>query len=353
MLAPISLLAVGAVTLWRSGLSWADLPPGARVTLLVGALVSLPLGLYYLRTLIRGAKGAELWKVDVRYPLFVIYELGGFIGLGPSVTEIREMAREERSLSWIRHKISDFAFAIMAGAALSVVFYYSRETLAFSVARRMGAEEFWAVFLLGTMFYVVASAAAQKAFWARHYAPLFPFYVAGIALLVAPAFRQTAPWPCKIAASFLVIAWIVSSLRLRFASRHARDDYRRAAADVDELLLAGKNVWWVAGPEAAEYYGLPLEYERPRAGKVFCPLCHTGLPATRKFERDLMALPPPDFIVVSKPDSFDGNDDVGSFLRAHRFRPQIEETPRAFTFWRRPEGGSASTSPRPETAPTQ
>jgi hypothetical protein len=191
-----------------------------------------------------------------------------------------------------------------------------------------------AVVLLATAFFFIASLLAQKALWARHYAPVFPFYLTALALFVQAAWQRTGPVFQRTAVAGLIGLLILSSISLRFAARHQKDDYRSAAAAAIRALQAGKTVWWAAGPETAEYYRVPLSFGEPHEGRAFCPLIHTGLPDTKATGAHLHELATPDVIILSKPDTFDVFGTVTACIEKYHFQPVARF--KTFTVWAAP-----------------
>jgi hypothetical protein len=119
-----------------------------------------------------------------------------------------------------------------------------------------------------------------------------------------------------------VLLWLVSSLEIRFAARHRRDDYRDAAQAAHTALAGGERVWWVAAGYAAEYYGIALPTD-PKAGTVVAPLYLAT--------HDLASLPPPNVVILSKPWLFDRTGVMATYLQVHHYR--LSETLPAFTVW--------------------
>ena len=55
-----------------------------------------------------------------------------------------------------------------------------------------------------------------------------------------------------------------SALNVRYAPRHAKDDYKHAAELAEIELARGGRVWWVAEGQGALYYDLPVhDYSAP------------------------------------------------------------------------------------------
>ena len=105
----------------------------------------------------------------------------------------------------------------------------------------------------------------------------------------------------------------VSSWALRSSPRHGKDDYRAAAALVRSAVKEGRTVWWCADLDTARYYGLTLiEDPNARGPVVFVNGMPAGILATK---------PPPDFIVISKPDLFDTGGVVTEYAKQHGYLP--------------------------------
>ncbi len=93
MLAPLpvaTVVFIGVILAWRQG--WRVERKSFGI-LLGGLLACLPLAIYYLTTLQRGVKGSQMWSVDLKFVLYVFYELTGMGGIGLSPLEIRSLAR--------------------------------------------------------------------------------------------------------------------------------------------------------------------------------------------------------------------------------------------------------------------
>jgi hypothetical protein len=103
----------------------------------------------------------------------------------------------------------------------------------------------------------------------------------------------------------------ISSFELRFLPRHAKDDYRGAAALAQQAVSGGRSVWWSADPEAGRYYGLGFHGDNDA--------CETLVLARSASEKLLAAKPRPDVIVSSKPDAFDPHGAVVDYIRLHHY----------------------------------
>src|SRR5262249_25422222 len=128
-----------------------------------------------------------------------------------------------------------------------------------------------------------------------------------------------------------------SCLELRFDPRHARDDYRGAAALARAALEKGERVWWNGDAEAAAFYGVPLTEKA--AGREWVVWIQ---PDRKGFEAGLEL---PDLVLASKPDVYDGQGWLAEFLRRSGFHQ--EGALPAFTIWRRESPKSKVQSPKP------
>jgi hypothetical protein len=303
----------------------------------IGAILSVPLGVYYAQTLLRGAKGTIIWAVNSKYLGYVVYEMTGLTGLGPAVSDLREIAHNIHTQGNFLEYSEQFIGCFLFLAALGVLALLGRNAFR-SGANSHIAVAILGVLLLGTVLFLFVSLASQKALWARHYAPLFPFYVTSVALLIKAAAQTSNAWIFRITTGVLCALSLVSSVSIRFTDRHKKDDYRSAAGYAKQALASGQAVWWVAGPETAQYYGVPLSYAGPASGYAFCPLAHTGIPSSTGYNHDLTRVSVPDAIIVSKPDAFDPSGGVAAFIKKHRLRPTASF--KAFTVWGRPREGA-------------
>lgn len=123
---------------------------------------------------------------------------------------------------------------------------------------------------------------------------------------VAPAFfwflsGGFGPGPTRLWIRFsgwtLVAFWMVSNFNLAQDPSHRRDDYRGAAAFISQQAKRADVVWWAADGAAARYYKL---------AEVVVLMSSD--------QSELARLPPPDWVVLSKPDIFDGKGTIRAFL---------------------------------------
>lgn len=319
LLAPLSVTATvfaGGFIAWRQG--WK--PERKAVTILLGGLAAwVPVGIYYLTTLLRGAKGAQVWHVDLKFFVYVVYELTGMGGIGLSAEEIRGLARSPHLLHDLSAHAPQLLLPVLAlGLLVAVIFLGLRRRSAVQISGLLIPGLFLVLGLTAGVF-VTGSLVLQKAFWARHFAPVFPFYVALLGVAFAGLWTAERSWLRWLPLALCGLL-ILSSLNFRFAPSLRKEDYRSAAQFARQALTENKSVWWVGADYCANYYGLECAESRPETGKVFCP--QFGGAET---------LPPPDVIVFSKPDIYDAKFVVQEIIK----RDHYQEAARfkSFTVW--------------------
>ena len=329
MLAPLSIFAIvlaGTWAAWRRGWNPAR---KAVVILLGGALACVPVGLYYLGTLLRGAKGSQVWQVDWKTFGYVFYELTGQLGLGLPADEIRTLARSPHFAGMVVAHFGQFFLPLLGAALLLAV-------LVLGLNRHRLKDEsgivsgLILVLVVATGEFFAVSLFLEKAFWARHYAPVFAFYVALIGLAAASLWRSTRPWQ-QVLPAVLCGLLLLSALNLRFAPQWHKEDYRAAARFGKSALAAGKSVWWLAGGYPATYYGLPYSLHHPEPGKAFIAYSTWT---------NLQDLPRPDVVIINKPDIHDPGGAVEKLIGDAHY--QVGTRYQNFVIWLKPTTRSAS-----------
>ena len=150
----------------------------------------------------------------------------------------------------------------------------------------------------------------------RHLAPLLPLLLLPLAATLATARLRDKRSAAPVLA-FLALG-LLSCLGLRFAPRHATDDYRGAIATAQNLS-EGKHLWW-----NAEKLG-PALYDPA--------LLNRSSVVVNASPADLSLLPPPALVVTSKPDIYDREGNLAKWLKHNGFKP-VEVLP-AFVVWKR------------------
>lgn len=244
---------------------------------------------------------------------FAGYELLGFSGLGPG----RLALREGKMLALRPFVPGLLVLGMTIGLLIPVVW---KET------RRWFAPRWWlsaaSYALLSLLLVIVASQQTHFKLLGRHLMPLEPVVILALALALT-SLLQRPGWGARILAFGFCLLWLGSSLSLRFAPRHARDDYRSAAAAANTALKAGKTVWWCADACGADYYKVALANVPMVPGKAFYPI--------RLDPEKAAGLPQPDLVILSKPNVFDQGGTVQHLLGAGAYR-KTDSFP-AFTIW--------------------
>ncbi|MBA2623299.1 MAG: hypothetical protein H0U88_06710 [Chthoniobacterales bacterium] len=283
---------------------------------LIGAL-----GVYYLWTISLGAVPTSIGGTGLSNLVYIVYEQTGLAGLGPGRLELRE----GRFSSFLRY-IPGLA---LASLALLVVFVAAGGFLA-GRAKRLKLSR-WFAFLIVLPFsvIVIAAWAGQARLLGRHFTPLYPFLLFGLAVGTDQlSIRNGAPG--KIALRAFLGLLLFSSLQIRFAPRHVRDDYRSATAEARRAVQSQGLVWWAADRATANYYGLPVAASAsPTLVSLQSPFAH-----------ELPVLPEPDMIVRSKPDVYDGHAAVLAFALGRGYR--VAHLFPAFEIWERSRPSLAS-----------
>jgi hypothetical protein len=277
-----------------------------------------------------GAVAARLWAVGPANLAFSLYEFMGFAGLGPPRDELRELA-QSGGLTSVMQRILPYApsLVLLAGLLGAAVWGACRRAHDETGRSQLIAK----VAVIGLIWIATVAVAllAHFPFWGRHLAPSFAFYLGILLVGVAPNRGPTRRMP-PVVLSALAVLLFASSLRLRFASEHRKDDYRAAARIALDAVARGESVWWVADPDAAAYYGVKLsESEDHRA----------SIKAMAKSNADrISGRQPPDIIILSKPDAYDAAHAVRDRISASGY--QVVKTVKTFSIWQ-PSGKSAST----------
>jgi hypothetical protein len=321
LLAPLPVaatVAAGAYIAWESG--WR-MERRAVAVLLGGLAACVPVGIYYLTTLLHGVRSGQVWHVDAKFIAYVFYELTGMGGIGLSSGEIRELARSPHLLHELSARAPQLLLPLLAlGLLLAILWLGLRRVSDLEVRRRL-LPGLWLMLALTAGVFITVSFGLQKAFWARHYAPIFPAYVTLLGLAIAGVWANARLWqrllPCALCGLFLC-----SALNFRFAPALRKEDYRAAAAYARPLVAQGQSVWWLAGDYTAQYYGLPLTFETPEPGKAF---------AASHSHNNLSVLPRPAVIVFSRPDVHDAGGVVQKIIAENHY--QVAARYQGFVIW--------------------
>ena len=272
--------------------------------LLVAIVLAITAG-YYLWTLKQGARATTAAGTDLRNVFYALYELLGVSGLGPGRLEIRNEGLPS---------FKNFAWPLMLYAAVvTIIAFTGIRALVRSTPRREAITIPIGV-AVALIFLFAVGYITHFRLLARHLTPALVIWFVVAAEGVEVLWRR-GRFGRTLTLGFILLGTI-SGLELRFAHRHARDDYRGAAAVAHSAATAGQKVWWSADPNGASYYGVS------GANVTFV--------ANRSAEQ-LRALPEPELVIVSKPDLYDNYGAVREYLNGHSYR-RTSELP-AFTIW--------------------
>ncbi len=280
--------------------------------LLIATGPLLLLAIYYLWTLKIGARASASATTTVGSIFFAAYELLGFTGLGPGRLEMRSAGPGALRGHLIGVGLYGMAVALVIGAALMTALgSRTRKQLLLILCCSVPP-----------IFILAVGCVAHFRVLGRHLAPFIPVWLGLVTV------GLTALWTRKNAAGRAVVVVfcilsLLSSLSVRFAPRHEKDNYRAAAATAQAALRNGQAVWWNAAEEGAHYYGVPITDHADAGRQAFFVMNPT--------RRTLDALPAPGIIVASKPDVYDGQNAVADYIRDHGFAPTAEFA--AFVIW--------------------
>jgi hypothetical protein len=274
----------------------------------VGLILLGALGVYYLWTLGQGARASAAFRTNLFSLAFVGYELLGFSGLGPGRQELRVagVGGLRPFLPWLA----------VYGAVLVPLLLRGFWTGARASKRRV-----WLTVLVATLagcaFVVTMGFAFHFRLLGRHFTPVAPL----LFWVIARGIEDLWSRPGRTVGRLLVVAFVVASLAsaasLRWAPRHAKDDYRKAAEWARRAMVEERTVWWNADAAAARLYGLNVSAvnQHPNNGQVLALMN----PAREQLDQ----LPPPDLVLYSKPDIYDPQGVLREYLERHQFVPVV------------------------------
>jgi hypothetical protein len=280
-------------------------------------VAAVPLGgfaVYYAWTLTAGARGSAAATTTLASILFNGYELLGFAGLGPGRLEMRTSGVAGLREYWLPVALYGAAVAIVVGAAVwHGLRHWNRRHLAIALFCCMPA-----AFILGVGLLVHFRALGRHL--TPSVAPLLLLFILGASAL----WPLPSGWARMVVVCFCGLS-LISCLSLRFSARHEKDNYRAAAAVARTALREGRQVWWNAAEEGAQYYQVPLA-TGAAAG-------HEALYVVNPSPNSLRTLPPPEFIVASKSDVYDRQMALADYIREQGYFPT--EKFAAFVVWER------------------
>lgn len=303
---------------------WVLLRQGRTLVLLrnhsfrLGLALFIPLfaalAFFYAWTLMQGAGASSVARTGVMSIGFASNELLGLAGYGPGRTALREhgAAVLKPYLPWLTLGLCPY---FVAGWSLLRRYLLQGATSLRQPGFLLG------VMLLGVTAGIIVGLAGHFRVLGRHLTPMLPV------LLILLGLAFSFGWEGRQSRTAVVLSLLVllgSSVWQRTGRRFGKDDYRTAAAMAHEVDARGGTVWWAADGATARFYGI-----EPTAGDGPGQIFHTSGCSPSY----LAKLPPPALVVFSKPDIYDGNGALASYLAENDFRP-ISHVP-SFVFWSR------------------
>ena len=285
---------------------------------LAAAVCCLSLAAYYLWTLKTGAGASTAATTDARSALFVTFELLGFSGLGPGRLDIRGGGLE----AFRAHLAPLLVYALVIVGVLAAGLARLKRSAPFKVLMICAA-------VVGgvSAFLLVAGSVKHFRVLGRHFAPALPVVLLCVGTGLRSLWERGSLGSRTWASGFVVLS-LASCLSLRWAGRHAKDDYRAAAALATNALAAGEVVWWAADPAAGRFYGVPVPSE-----PVLAPPAGQAVRIYSDTRQWLDQAPKPDLVLFSKPDLYDAQGSLAGYLTQGGYR-RVRQLP-AFTVWRR------------------
>lgn len=255
------------------------------------------LGLYYLGTLLRGAR-AGAGETNLATSLYFVYEMAGFAGLGPARNDLRGEGIGTLKTYGVPLVLSG---AVIMGSLIAGALAWIRQNPGPNARR-------WtlAFVLLPLAFMVGMGIVVHFRVLGRHLIAVYPLVLWLVALALNALWKTRQGW-C-LAVLFLAV-WAASAGMLRFSDAHRRDDYRSASALAGKGLASGESVWWVADQKTATYYGLD---QIPKGSLTYLMNAQPG---------DLAQKPVPDKIFISKKKIYDQGHAIEQYVASHRYVP--------------------------------
>jgi hypothetical protein len=259
------------------------------------------LSFYYLWTLKAGARASDVASTDWKNVAFIGYELLGFAGLGPGRLEIRGGGLDV--FKPYTPELVVFAMLVL------VLIYFAIRDLQQNCPRK----KFLGMVVIvaaPAIFILAAGFILHFRVLGRHFAPLLAVVIFLLGIGVSAAWRRSVVGKILVVVFFALC--LVSGLSLKFATRHAKDDYRSAARLARAALAGGKTVWWSADANAAVYYQLPLAKNSIESGQAFLMIN----PSVEFLATNV----PAGVVIVSRPDIYDPHGTLAIFLARNNFK---------------------------------
>jgi len=246
---------------------------------------------------------------------YIAYDFLGFAGFGPGRLELR--VAPVAALG--RH----FLALLPLAAVISTLVLLAFQRLRGHKPERRVVHAFTFAVILPTLVIIGAMLFFGSRPLPRHFMPMLPFIILGLAALLPSAMAQPSV-VFRVAAIMLPLLWLCSSLNLRWRGAHAKDDYRTAARITAAALRENKEVWWAADAATGFIYLTPMALDNV-PGRAWAMQGPQWDDIRFKF--------PPRVIVMSKPDIFDPHGAIARYAGENHFVPVLKLP--AFTIFMR------------------
>jgi hypothetical protein len=202
---------------------------------------AIAIGGYYAYTLLEGYRATSSGGGGLLTLLFGFYEMVGLLGVGPSRNELRSSPFTLLSqLPWVLPAVSCLFAAWVFGL---------RDWLRASPHRvRIGVS---IAVISPVLILAIVGLIADFRVLGRHLSPAIPAVLLPMALCLSGAATSR---PKLIAGTLAVLISLASTASLRFAEKHARDDFRSATTLALEALKKNQAVLWQADMGTPCYY---------------------------------------------------------------------------------------------------
>lgn len=282
------------------------------------------LGIYYLITLVHGARATNLFGTNLQTLAFSAYELAGLAGFGPGRLAMRGHGIDALKGHLVLVLVGGFVvFGTLAYGLRNLYSSHPRKIIV--IAAVCAVTPVFVLFVVGYLMH-----------WrvlGRHLMPLLPVILVVLGHACASLWMSGPAW--RRAWVIGVIGLIAfSAVEVKLRQSLDKDDYRAASAVARAAIAAGKATWWVADSIGAEYYHVPMDLH-PDPTNPQCPaqFANKVTNAANLKPQCLAHLRTPDVVIISKPDIHDILGVVDRYLRANLQSPPAELP--AFQIFRR------------------
>lgn len=301
-------LAVAILVFTRVG--WRGLPELLRkvwAPMMFLAATNLALVGYVLWTKTQGVEANPIGKTTWLGIAYWLYEFGGFAGLGPNRNDLRI-----HPFASLRPYFLPLG---LLGVAWSAVLLGCWKNLRYAPDREQGKRLAVFLVLVPLLIFLVIGVWQNIRFLPRYAASSYPAFAVLASFLLCRLWASGG-WR-RWAGLFLLTGLACSSFSLRLNPVHAKDDYRGVVRWLSAQKIQPETIWWAADTSTVRFYGLlgvnPVMNLTPSA------LAGKSRPA---------------WVVLSKPDVYDGSMALRNFLSQAGAEP--EKTFTSFQVYRIP-----------------